>query len=117
MNQQFSKYIQIGEWCFEIKTMRALKVDQYGQPYSAIANCNINGDTMYVDGLMTNDGELFSKEDFKTFERLCAQLNLTSMNYHRYKRGVSQVVEVPIIEPDEPSSSSEPSADNEQSSN
>ena len=44
MTGSMSKHVKIGEWIFEVKLVRALKVEKYGQPYSAIANCNTNAD-------------------------------------------------------------------------
>ena len=66
-----------------------MKVDQYGQPYSAIANCNINGDTMYVDGLLTKEGAEFNKEDAIAFQKFCKKMGIESCSYHRYQNGQS----------------------------
>ncbi|MFT6900030.1 MAG: hypothetical protein ACJAXS_000185 [Colwellia sp.] len=52
---------------FEIKTVRALRVDEYGKPYSAIANLTVNGDNAYIDGLLTREDAKFSRKDFKPF--------------------------------------------------
>jgi len=46
------KYVHLNNWIFEVKAVRALRVDNYGEPYSAIANINVNGDVAYLDGLM-----------------------------------------------------------------
>lgn len=89
MSDSIKKYIHLGEWCFELKAVRALKVDEYGEPYKAIANCNINGDAMYVDGLLTKDGETFTKDDFKTFLRFAEMLGLENFCYHRFQQGNS----------------------------
>lgn len=89
------KYIQIGDWCFELKAIKALKVDEYGKPYQAIANCSINGNKMYIDGLLTKD-EDFSKKDFLAFHKLCQMLGLESCSYHRFSFDGSQSKEVQI---------------------
>lgn len=47
--------------------MRALRVDEYGKPYSAIANLTVNGDNAYIDGLLTREDAKFSRKDFKPF--------------------------------------------------
>lgn len=96
MSDTISRYVQIGDWCFEVKMVRALKVDEYGEPYSAIANCNINGNSMYVDGLMTKGDEEFTKEDFMTFYKFTEALGLDNFSYHRYHKGKSTNKEVTI---------------------
>lgn len=92
-----SKHVQIGEWIFEVKMVRALKVSEYGKPYSAIANCNINGDTMYIDGLMTKNQQVFTKSDFKSFHEFCDKMGLKQCSYHRYQNGKSTTKDVLII--------------------
>lgn len=92
------RYIKIDDWFFEVKAVRALRSVQYGDQYSAIANFNCNGDTMYVDGLMTREQERFSHKDFQTFKKFCSQMNVKEANFDRFKEGglASQRV---IIEP------------------
>jgi hypothetical protein len=89
------RFVQIDDWIFEIKTVRALRVDKYGKPYSAIANLTVNGDTAYVDGLLTQE-EAFSRKDFQTFERFCQQMQVKQMNYDRFKndRLISECVDI-----------------------
>lgn len=93
-----SKHVKIGEWIFEVKMVRALKVDDYGQPYAAIANCNINGDAMYVDGLLAKNQKTFTKDDFDAFTLFGQQLGLKQISYHRYKNGQSVTKDV-FVEP------------------
>lgn len=89
MADSISKHVKIGEWIFEIKMVRALKVAEYGKPYSAIANCNINGDSLYIDGLLTKNDQEFTKKDFKSFGVFCKKMGLTHCSYHRYQNGES----------------------------
>tara|TARA_B110001452_G_C15056441_1_gene368863 strand:+ start:205 stop:549 length:345 start_codon:yes stop_codon:yes gene_type:complete len=96
MSDDVKRYIQMGDWCFELKMVRALKVGEYGEPYSAIANCNISGDSMYVDGLMTKEGHEFTKEDFMTFYKFTEALGLDNFSYHRYHNGESSTKEVKV---------------------
>jgi hypothetical protein len=91
-----SKHVQIGDWIFEVKMVRALKVGEYGQPYTAIANCNINGDAMYVDGLLTKEGQSFTRDDFKSFNEFCQNMELKQCSYHRYQNGQSKTKGVVI---------------------
>ncbi|REL25969.1 hypothetical protein DXX93_04920 [Thalassotalea euphylliae] len=99
MSDNVNRYIQLGDWCFELKMVRALKVEEYGKPYGAIANCNINGDSMYIDGLVTKDGEEFTKDDFMTFYRFTEMLGLDNFSYHRYQEGNSVTREVKVKKP------------------
>ena len=96
-----SKHVQIGDWIFEVKMVRALKVDEYGKPYSAIANCNINGDSMYIDGLLTQEGETITREDLQSFNDFCYQIGLKQCSYHRYQNGESVTKDVSITSPKE----------------
>lgn len=84
-----SKYVRVGEWIFEVKMVRALKVSEYGKPYSAIANCNINGNAMYIDGLLTKNEQVFTKSDFDSFTEFCHRMGLKQFSYHRYQNGQS----------------------------
>jgi len=96
MTQTHSRYIQVGDWYFELKAIRALKVDEYGKPYKAIANCNISGDKMYVDGLLNKNGEEFTKKDYLSFYQFCQKIGIDTCSYHRFQNGESVTKEVPI---------------------
>lgn len=98
MTQTHSRFIQVGDWCFELKAVRALKVDQYGKPYQAIANCNINGDKMYIDGLLNKDNDEFSKKDFMDFYNFAKKIGIDSVVYHRFQEDSSVYREVKINE-------------------
>ena len=110
MKNHNTRYVQIGEWVFELKTVRALKVDQYGKPYTAIANCNINGDQMYIDGLLNKEDENITREDFETFKAFAQHLGLDGFSYHRFQNGQSITRKVNLLkestEPEKDSSSS-----------
>lgn len=92
-----AKHVQIGEWIFEVKMVRALKVSEYGKPYSAIANCNINGNAMYIDGLLTKNEQAFTKNDFNSFNEFCHRMGLKQCSYHRYQNGQSRTKDVMVI--------------------
>ena len=91
-----SKHVQIGDWIFEVKLVRALKVAEYGQPYSAIANCNINGDTMYIDGLLTKEEKNFTRNDFQSFNDFCQLMGVKQCSYHRYQSGESKTKDMAV---------------------
>ena len=49
MQSGISRFTQIGDWIFEVKMVRALRVENYGEPYDAVATLTANGESMYID--------------------------------------------------------------------
>ncbi len=81
MTNAISRYVRMDNWIFEIKMVRALKVDSYGKPYEAIAQLNINGDFGYLDGALHAHQDSFSQEDIETFIKISKALNLQSLKF------------------------------------
>lgn len=79
MTQAISRCVRMDDWIFEIKMVRALKVDSYGQPYKAIAHFNINGDFAFLDGALHASQERFSDKDIETFKAICRALDVSSL--------------------------------------
>lgn len=79
MNKAISRYVQVDDWVFEVKMIRALKVDSYGQPYKAIAHFNLNGDFATLDGEMHSEQSEFSDQDYRKFFTLCQQLDVKKL--------------------------------------
>jgi hypothetical protein len=94
-----SRYVQIDKWIFEVKSVRALRVDDFGKPYSAIANFTLNGNSAYIDGLLTREDDDFTREDYQTFVKMSQQLGVKNVNFDRFKqqRRVSEIVKVPAM--------------------
>ncbi len=90
------RYIKMNDWIFEIKTVRALKVSNYGEPYSAISNLSVMGESMYIDGQLTRDEDQFTRKDFATFYKFCQQLGMKSAHFDRIKNGQrsSKIVDI-----------------------
>jgi len=84
-----SRCVKIDGWIFEIKAVRAIRVEEYGQPYSAIANISLNGDNAYVDGLMTNSSVELARDDFKTLKQYFQLLGVQEVQFERYKNNES----------------------------
>lgn len=105
MNQSVSRYTQIGDWIFEVKMVRALRVRNYGEPYTAVANLTANGDQMYIDTQMTREGEEFTRKDFVTFYRFCQMLEMKSANYDKIKNGERMYRTIDILENQRPPAS------------
>ncbi len=79
-----SRYVKVGDWIFEIKNIRAIRVDSYGKPYNGIANICVNSDSAYVDGIMTKDVNDFTHNDYLDFMSFCRQLGMTEVNFSGY---------------------------------
>ncbi|MEW6981309.1 hypothetical protein AAD001_01510 [Colwelliaceae bacterium 6471] len=85
MTDTSSRFIQLDNWIFEVKSVRAIRVDSYGKPYDAIANFSFNGNNAYIDGLMTRENEDFSREDYQVFYRMCQKLGIEQVQFDRFK--------------------------------
>lgn len=85
MTDTTSRFIQLDNWIFEVKSVRAIRVNNYGKPYSAIANFTFNGNSAYIDGLMTREDEDFTKDDYQVFNRLCQKLGIKQVQFDRFK--------------------------------
>ena len=85
MANEITRYTRIGEWIFEVKMVRALKVKEYGEPYTACANLTINGSDLYIDSQMTKNGDDFNRKDFLCFYKFCQQMNVNFAIYDKIK--------------------------------
>lgn len=96
IEQPLSRYVRIDKWIFEVKAVRAIRVDDFGKPYSATANFTLNGNNAYIDGLLTREGDDFTREDRQAFEKLAQQLSVESVSFDRFKqnRRVSDTVKI-----------------------
>jgi len=97
--ETLSRCIKIDNWIFEVKTVRAIRVAEYGQPYSAIANINFNGENAYVDGLMTNSAMELAREDINTLKAYFQRLGVKQVQFDRYKnhQAMPRSFDVPTV--------------------
>ncbi|MBA6253502.1 MAG: hypothetical protein ACI9O3_001014 [Colwellia sp.] len=79
------RFVQVDDWIFEVKTVRAIRVDEYGKPYTAIANLTVNGDNAYIDGLLTRENEKFNRKDYAAFHQFCQQMKVKQAHFDRFK--------------------------------
>jgi len=84
MQTDITRYIELNNWIFEVKSVRAIRVDTYGEPYSATANICINNDNAYVDGVMTRDQTDLAPEDYLTFRALCKKLGIAEVKFNDF---------------------------------
>ena len=98
MSKSITRIEQIDDWVFEVKMVKALKVKNYGEPYSAIANLTANGDQMYIDSHLSINDEELDKNDFMTIYKFCQQMGMKNISYDRIKNGFKSTKQVDIIE-------------------
>lgn len=84
-DKPMSRFVNFNEWIFEIKTIRAIRVSDYGQPYSAMANINIHGESAFVDSLMTKSEQEFARIDAKAISEFLRQLGIEQVQFERFK--------------------------------
>ena len=78
------KVIKIGEWLFEVKTVRALKVGVdgvYGDEYTAIANIDIIDGKAYINSTIGT----FTRKCFRTIFNFVKSRGIKVINYKRIK--------------------------------
>lgn len=98
MNQSITRIVQMGDWFFEVKMVRALKSKNYGDSYSAIAQLTSNGEQMHIDSHLSVQNEELSKEDFMTIYNFCQSMGMKSISYDRIKNGLRTSKKVEISE-------------------
>ncbi len=75
-----TRCIKVDDWIFEVKVLRALRVNNFGEPYSAIANLTFNGDNAIIDGIMLKDQETLTNSDYQTLKAFCLKMNMKNIN-------------------------------------
>lgn len=73
----------IDDWIFDIKQVRALRVPEYGLPYSAGALITLNGTNAYIDSLISRQSNPINKKDFKSILEATKRLGASSLDYDR----------------------------------
>lgn len=81
------RYIQVGEWIFELKQVRAIRASEFGQPYDASAYINIVDGVPHVEGLLTKHEKSFSSVDYLAFVRFFQLSGFSNFEYSQMKNG------------------------------
>lgn len=84
-----------GNWLFEIKVVRAIKCNKYGDAYSAAATINIVDGEAHVEGLISKD-ELSAIDNIE-LERYIKELGFSYYVYSRYKNGKKRIIRKAIV--------------------
>lgn len=80
------KHITTGKrWLFEIKAVRAIRVDEYGKPFDATVRLEIVDGELHFEGLLAQD---FTKSDWSEIEsHIKGELGFSEYFYSRFKNG------------------------------
>ena len=80
ISENICRHIQIDNWIFEVKMVRALRVKNYGEPYSAIANINLYGSSACIDGILHKDQQQLSYADLQVLTNYCQKMAVDEVN-------------------------------------
>lgn len=97
MSKEISRLHRIGDWVFEVKMVRALKTEEYGQPYSAVSTLTLNGDNVFIDSQLSRIGEELTREDCDTLYEFCESMGASQIHFDRIRNGKRQSKVVDII--------------------
>lgn len=81
MNEKITRHIKINDWIFEVKMVKAIRVENYGEPYSAVANINLNGNNAYIDGMMQKNLLQISTKDIAAIEQYCDKMSIDDITF------------------------------------
>ncbi|MDF2177825.1 hypothetical protein P2G88_06140 [Aliiglaciecola sp. CAU 1673] len=102
MNNDGKRYIQVGGWIFEVKMVRAIKVDEFGAPYDAVAHMTFNGDEVYVDSQLSKGNESLNRSDMDAFLDFAQMMDAKEFRYDRFQNGTRRTRSIKLIEKAEP---------------
>lgn len=98
MNKDANRYVKVGDWIFEVKMVRAIRVNEYGQPYDAVAHMTFNGDEAYVDSQLTRTDENISRKDLDTFLDFAQMMEVHNFRYDRFQKGERRSRNIKLVE-------------------
>ncbi|MFS1701446.1 hypothetical protein [Alteromonas sp. AMM-1] len=102
MQSGITRFTRVGDWIFEVKMVRALRVEEYGQPYDAVATLTSNGDNLYIDTQLTRQHNELSRYDCMAFYEFARQLEMKQIHYDKLRNGQRQSRVVEIVENQRP---------------
>lgn len=86
----------VDDWTFDVKMVRALKVEQYGMPYLAAANITLNGIDAYVDTMVGRDITQIKKKDVRSIAVASHKLGAEVLEYDRINAGGVRRERIPL---------------------
>lgn len=82
--------ITTGKWKWKLKEAQGLKLESYGDDYSASARIKVVNGEVHVENLITKDD--FTKQDFDEIEEAISTIGYDRYKYIRYKNGKPKLV-------------------------
>lgn len=98
MDKTASRYIKVGDWMFEVKMVRAIRVEEYGQPYDAVAHMTFNGDEVYVDSQLSSADENLGRKDLDAFLNFAQMMDVRNFRYDRFQNGKRRGRNIKMLE-------------------
>ena len=86
------RYVEIGEWIYEIKLVKAIKVPKFGEPYTAICHFNFIDDEVTIESMLSVDPTPLSNTDMQTHSLFLKELNVSQVHFVRYSNGQKRKV-------------------------
>ncbi len=77
--------VRVGNWLFEVKQIKAIRVNEDGDPYNGIATINIVNDEIHIEGLLMKDG-VSDKSDIEDIKEFISGLGFDEYHYTRYNK-------------------------------
>ena len=79
-----SHVIQVGQWLFEIKQVRAIKAKEFGLPYTATAWITVTNGKPTIEGLISKDDKKLTRQDFKDIEQFLTITGFKNTDWQRF---------------------------------
>ncbi|GAB3026780.1 hypothetical protein [Bowmanella dokdonensis] len=98
MKNNTNRFIKVGRWIFEVKMVRAIRVEEYGEPYDAVAHMTFNGDEVYVDSQLSSCQENLNREDLDAFLDFSKMMKANSFRYDRFQNGQRRARSISLAE-------------------
>jgi len=78
------KWVQVGEWMFELRQVRAIRAKDMHLPYNAGALITIANGEANVENLFCTDDKGFKREDFRDIETFMNNAGFEKAEWKRF---------------------------------
>ena len=101
MENSANRYVKVGNWIFEVKMVRAIRVEEYGKPYDAVAHMTFNGDEVYVDSQLSSIEKNLDRSDMDAFLDFAQMMEANNFRYDRFQNGQRRSRNIKLLEKEE----------------
>ncbi|WP_102797545.1 hypothetical protein [Bowmanella denitrificans] len=101
MENSANRYVKVGNWIFEVKMVRAIRVEEYGKPYDAVAHMTFNGDEVYVDSQLNSSDRSLDKSDMAALVNFAQMMEVDNFRYDRFQNGQRRSRNIKLLEKEE----------------